>query len=171
MFSYHPDGELYEKTRRLFEEGYKGRETGHPSRDSFRTDVPANQPYAAYWSKYNPENDFQFDYESQTKVWFSGLPGLWVQDAGLQAGLGPVYDRTRENLGVSDSGIVATRRLMLELAKNLRDRGVAPAIVNEPSASMVRAVSLQLPPEATWHGEEGKRHMRAELGKGFGYTP
>ena len=94
-----------------------------------------------------------------------------MQDAACQGGTGPIYDRTREHLGVSDSGIVQTRRMLLEAAKTLRDRNEAPAIVNDPNASMVRAISIQLPPDGSWASEDCKRHMTAELGKGFGYTP
>ena len=70
-----------------------------------RTD-DAGRPYAGYWTSFTRENDFKLDYESQLTTWFSGIPGLWVQDAACQSGLGPVFDRTRERLGVSDSGIV-----------------------------------------------------------------
>jgi hypothetical protein len=60
---------------------------------------------------------------------------------------------------------------MLDLARALRERGEVPALADRPALSMVRAVSLQLAPEDSWRSEESRRHMRAELGKGFGYTP
>ena len=53
-------------------------------------------PYAGYWTKYNPQNGFQFDYEAQQTTWFSGLPGLWVQDGACQSGVSPIFDRTKE---------------------------------------------------------------------------
>ncbi len=170
MFSYHPNEPLYEKTRRLFEDGHKGRETGHPSQGAMRAD-DASRPYAGYWTSFTRENDFKLDYESQLTTWFSGIPGLWVQDAACQSGLGPVYDRTRERLGVSDSGIVMARRVLLEAAKAHRQHGTVPSVVSRPDLSMVRAVALQLTPDESWSGASGRQHMTAELGKGFGYTP
>ena len=127
-------------------------------------------PYAGYWTKFARETDFHFNYETQQTTWFSGLPGLWVQDAACQSGLGPIYDRTRERLGVSDSGIVVARRTLLEAVRAHRDKGVAPAGVNNPDLFMVRAVSLQLAPEEAW-SDAGRTHMTARLGTGFGYVP
>ncbi|HVV92597.1 MAG TPA: Rieske 2Fe-2S domain-containing protein [Hyphomicrobiales bacterium] len=169
MFSYHPNAPLYEKTRRLFEEGYKGRETGHPSRHSYRDDNPT-APYAGLWSKFGRDNDYLFDEESQRTTWFSGLPGLWVQDAACQEALGPICDRTQEKLGVSDTGIVVTRRALTDAVRAHRDGGTVPASVNNPDLFMVRAVSLHLnPEESCW--EAGRLHMTARLGEGFGYQP
>jgi len=48
MYSYVPDAPLYEKTRRLFEQGYQGRESGHASNDGLiQNDHPA-RPYAGF---------------------------------------------------------------------------------------------------------------------------
>ena len=101
-------------------------------------------------------------------AWFSGLPGLWVQDAACQTGIAPIYDRTKEHLGVSDTGIATTRRLLLESVAAYRDRGIKPAGVDDPDIFMVRAVSLRLPEGASWV-DQGREHMRARLGAGFGY--
>ena len=171
MFSYVPGAALYEKTKKLFENGYNGRETGHASNVGLiRDDHPA-RPYAGFWTKYNRQNDYQFDYDGQKQTWFSGLPGLWVQDAACQSGIEAISDRTQENLGVSDSGIVGARRLLLDSVKAYHNSGVLPPTVTDPKASMVRAVSLQLDENDTWSSPHAREHMRAEIGKGFGYTP
>jgi phthalate 4,5-dioxygenase oxygenase subunit len=94
MFSYTPVQPFYEKTRKVFVEGHMGRETGHPSRDAY-VPRPETQPYAKYWTKFNNETSFHFNYDAQTKTWFSGLPGLWVQDAACQSGVAPIYDRSK----------------------------------------------------------------------------
>jgi phthalate 4,5-dioxygenase len=170
MFSYHPSEPLYPKTRKLFEEGWKGRETGHPSRGGLRED-DATRPYAGYWTKFTRENDFQFDYQSQLTTWFSGVPGLWVQDAACQGGNGPIFDRTKEKLGVSDSGIVMARRVLLEAAKAYAQNGTVPAVIDRPDLSMVRAVALHLAADQSWSDEHGRQLMTAGVGKEFGYTP
>jgi len=167
MFSYHPAQPLPARTRRLFEDGHEGRETGHASRDAFVKKNPV-VPFADYWTKFNPENGFQFDYQSQVETWFSGLPGLWVQDAACQAGVRPIFDRTKEHLSASDAGIAMTRRVLLEAAAAYRDRGTKPTGVDDPDVFMVRAVSLSLPESASW-ADSGREHMRARLGADFGY--
>lgn len=169
MFSYHPVQPLYEKTRQLFIEGHAGRETGHPSKDAYAP-RPATQPYAKYWTKFNLENSFQFNYDAQTKTWFSGLPGLWVQDAACQSGVKPIYDRSQEHLGISDTGIAMTRRFLLESVRKLASEQVRPAGYGDADLYMVRAVSLTLPNKVSWQ-EGGREFMQAQLGVDFGYAP
>ena len=167
FFSYHPSEPLPARTRELFEEGHQGRETGHPSRHAF-IKRNATVPYADYWTKFTRENGFQFDYQSQVDTWFSGLPGLWIQDGACQSGIRPIFDRTKEHLGSSDTGIAMTRRLLLEAVNAYRDRGITPSGVTDPDTFMVRAVSLTLPETTSWV-DFGRPHMTAKLGAGFGY--
>lgn len=169
MFSYHPAQPFYEKTRELFINGHKGRETGHPSADSYKA-KPINVPYHKYWTKFGPEDAFMFNPETQKETWFSGLPGLWVQDSACQAGVAPIYDRTKENLSVTDTGIAMTRRLLLDALEALKTSNEKPKGVDEPDIFLVRAASLTLADGVSWK-EAGAEHMTAKLGKDFGYTP
>jgi phthalate 4,5-dioxygenase oxygenase subunit len=169
MFSYHPTQPLYEKTRQLFVDGHAGRETGHPSKDAY-SPRPVTQPYAKYWTRFNLESSFLFNYDSQTKTWFSGLPGLWVQDAACQSGVKPIYDRSSEHLGVSDTGIATTRRFLLETVRKLASEQARPARHGDADLFMVRAVSLTLPNTVSWQ-EGGHEFMQARLGADFGYAP
>ena len=167
MFSYHPSKPLLERTRQIFAEGHNGRETGHASRNALRSDNPM-VPYAGYWTNYNPQNGFQFDHDTQVSTWFSGLPGLWVQDAACQMGISPIYDRSKERLATSDTGIAMTRRLLLETAGALRDNGARPRGVTDPDVFMARAIAIRLPKSVPWV-EGGGMFMRASLGADFGY--
>jgi phthalate 4,5-dioxygenase len=169
MFSYHPAAPLYEKTRKIFESGHAGRETGHASTNAFAP-RPVTEPYAKYWTKYNLQSAFLFNYDAQTKTWFSGLPGLWVQDAACQSGVAPIYDRSKENLGISDTGVAMTRRLLLEKVRKLAADQSSPVRIDDPDLWMVRAVSLTLPAGASWQ-TDGAEHMTARLGADFGYAP
>lgn len=169
MFSYHPSQPLYPRSRELFEAGHNGRETGHASRDCYAAKSPAT-PYADFWTRYSPEAGYAFDYATQQTTWFSGLPGLWVQDAACQSGIAPVYDRTQEHLCVSDMGIVMTRRFLLDSVAAHQERAVKPRGVDSPDTFMVRAVSLTLPVGTPW-AEAGRDFMQARLGADFGYAP
>lgn len=169
MFSYTPAGPLYPRMREVLEEGHKGRETAHPSRHSYEPKPPTT-PYADFWTRFTPDSGYGFDYDLQRDTWFSGLPGLWIQDAACQTGVGPIVDRTQEYLSASDIGIVRTRRLLLDSVAAYRDRGERPQGADDPETFMVRSVSLHLPVEESW-SDAGASFMRAELGADFGYAP
>ena len=98
------------------------------------------------------------------------MPGLWLEDAACQSGVAPIYDRTREHLGTSDTGIARVRRMLLDNARKLAQGAAAPAVGVPPTAFMKRAISITIPSGADWT-ELGRDYMKAELGKGFGYTP
>lgn len=161
MFSYTPDQPFYEKTRQLFNEGYKGRETGHHSRAAYET-RPPTVPYHRYWSRYNRANAYTYTYED-------GMPGLWLEDAACQSGVAPIYDRSKENLGTSDTGIARVRRMLLDAVKK-QATGVAPPSALQANLFMKRAISITTAADARWQ-DVGQEFMQAEMGKGFGYTP
>ena len=168
MFSYHPTQPFYEKTRALFKSGHRGRETGHASDGSFET-RPVTDPFPKYWSKYNRGNAYQFSHALQD-TYNSGLPGLWVQDAAAQSGVAPIYDRSKEHLGTSDTGIARTRRMLLDTVSRLVKDGQRPASADKPQSLMWRAVSLTIPAGGNW-SELGREFMQARLGADFGYEP
>lgn len=161
MFSYTPDQPLYEKSRKLFKEGYKGRETGHHSDVAYDQKV-LTVPYPMYWSRFNRSNAYLYDYNA-------GMPGLWLEDAVCQSGVAHIYDRTKEHLGSTDAGIARVRRMLLDGVKKLSQGVTAPAS-RSPSSYMVRAISITIPAGGDWK-QFGGEHMKAEVGKGFGYEP
>ena len=80
MFSSTPAILLYLRMRELLEEGHRGCETGHASRN-YCTPKPSTTPYADFWTKSSLDAGYGFDYESQQTAWLSGLTGLWIQAA------------------------------------------------------------------------------------------
>jgi hypothetical protein len=97
------------------------------------------------------------------------MPGLWLEDAACQSGVEPIYDRTKEHLGTTDTGIARVRRLLLESVRK-NDQGEVPVSVRQGQLLMKRAISITIPEGADWE-KLGGDFMIAELGKGFGYTP
>ena len=161
MFSYTPDQPFYDKTRKLFNEGYKGRETGHHSQHAYEK-RPLTEPYPNYWSRYNRANAYTYTYED-------GMPGLWLEDAACQSGVSPIYDRTKEHLGTSDTGVARVRRMLLDTVKK-HGQGVTPPSAQQAALYMKRAISITTAADGQWK-EVGKEFMQAEIGKGFGYAP
>jgi phenylpropionate dioxygenase-like ring-hydroxylating dioxygenase large terminal subunit len=169
MFSYTPAQPFYERTRQVFKAGHHGRETGHASDIGFEP-WPVTEPYHMYRSKYNRANAYRFDYALQVEKYNSGLPGLWVQDAACQSGVMPIYDRTREHLGVTDTGIIQARRLLRDATRRYASEEQRPVSATDPASYAVRALSLTLPTGTDWQ-QFGGEFMKARLGADFGYTP
>jgi hypothetical protein len=65
-----------------------------------------------------PDDDYGIDRARQRSVNFTGLeesPPL--QDAAVQESMGPIVDRSREQLGSTDAGIVRVRQKLLDAAR------------------------------------------------------
>jgi phthalate 4,5-dioxygenase oxygenase subunit len=55
----------------------------------------------------------------------TGIVGIPNQDMAMWETMGPIADRSKERLGVSDVAIVHFRRIMVEAARTLREGGAA----------------------------------------------
>ena len=77
-----------------------------------------------------------------------------MQDASLQESMGPIVDRTKENLVSTDNGIIMARHRLLRAAKALAEKG-APPPGDEPAHQRVRsaAVILAAGPAVQGRGE------------------
>jgi phenylpropionate dioxygenase-like ring-hydroxylating dioxygenase large terminal subunit len=95
----------------------------------------------------NKENDYLMDRAAQKAgKTYSGVEGFAMQDASLQESMGPIVDRTKENLVSTDNGIIMARHRLMRAAKALAEKGVAPPGV-EPEHQQVRSASVILPPD------------------------
>src|SRR6266853_6532663 len=89
----------------------------------------------------NKRNDYLIDRAAQkAKKTFSGVFAVGVQDAAIQESMGTIQDRSREHLVSSDSGIVKTRRRLMDAASAVA-RGADPPGL-DPEAQRARAVSM-----------------------------
>ena len=117
----------------------------------------------------NPRNDYEISREAQHTVNYSGIKGGRVQDQAVVESMGPIADRTHENLGTSDQMIIRTRRRLLRAAKDLRDKGILPPGAEDPSLyANVRSGFVTLPAERDWLDEVNAR--RAEWSDGVAPT-
>jgi phenylpropionate dioxygenase-like ring-hydroxylating dioxygenase large terminal subunit len=156
MFSYHPTEPLPERKKQLFAEGHRGRETGHLSGPgTSRHPYPYAVPYGRYRTRFTPDTDYEYDL-SLERTYFSGLPGLWVQDAACQSGIEPILDRELEHLGAADAGLIRARRLMLRAARRFGSTGELPPNARDAGRFHVRSVALRLPREVSWVDEATK---------------
>ena len=101
---------------------------------------------ANYRPLANKDNDYLIDRAGQKAGrTYSGVHGIAMQDASLQESMGPVVDRTKENLVSTDNGIIMARYRLLIAVKALADKGIAPPGI-EAEHQKVRSASIILPP-------------------------
>ena len=77
---------------------------------------------------------------------YSGVKGIAMQDASLQESMGPIVDRTKENLVSTDNGIIMARHRLRKAALALQEKGVPPPGV-DPAHHRVRSAAVVLPPD------------------------
>lgn len=103
----------------------------------------------------NKDNDYLMNRAAQKAgTTYSGVEGIGIQDASLQESMGPIVDRTKENLVSTDNGIIMARHRLLRAARALSERRVTPPGV-DPEHQRVRSASIILPPEQPF--KEGAR--------------
>ena len=96
----------------------------------------------------NKDNDYLIDRAAQKRGdTFSGVHGIAMQDASLQESMGPIVDRTKENLVSTDNGIIMARHRLLRAVKALTDKGVAAAGGGSWRTSACRSAAVVLPPD------------------------
>jgi hypothetical protein len=125
-------------------------------------DLHPNTPdwYGRFNAPANSANDYLFDRELQRRSKlneggpnYSGIPTTRHQDRAITASMGTIYNRTREHLGQTDSGIIRTRKRLLDAAKALAERSEVPPGVHNPEYYRVRTGELFLPENADWVAE------------------
>jgi hypothetical protein len=72
-----------------------------------------------------------------------------MQDSGVQELMGPIVDRTKENLVSCDNGIIMARHRLMRAAKALIEKGEVPPGV-APEHQRVRAAAIVLPADAVY---------------------
>ena len=110
----------------------------------------------------NRENDYLIDREAQRTKSYTGIAGIHQQDQAITESMGPIYDRTQEHLGTSDTMVIRTRRRAISAAKALRDNGEVPPGVDDPKVYRCRSGGVILPRDANWL--EATKELRHAVG-------
>jgi phenylpropionate dioxygenase-like ring-hydroxylating dioxygenase large terminal subunit len=121
-------------------------------------------PHTTNWhGRFNLDqdlaNDYFVDHEAQRSGQsFSGIPGVRQQDMAVTETMGPIYNRSQEHLGTTDSMIIRARRRWIEAARALQEDGVLPPGVDNPTVYRQRSGEVLLPRSVDWW--EGTRELR-----------
>ena len=94
----------------------------------------------------NANNDYLIDREMQRTQNYTGIGVVRTQDTAMTESMGPIVDRREEQLGTTDAAVIAARRRLLKMARDLQE-GIEPAAALTPEAYNVRALD-QVSPEA-----------------------
>jgi phthalate 4,5-dioxygenase oxygenase subunit len=112
----------------------------------------------------NKDNDYLMDRAAQRAgKTYSGIEGFAIQDSSLQESMGPVCDRTKENLVSTDNGIIMARHRMLRAAKAYQDKGTLPPGV-DPEHHKIRSVSIVLPADQAFKDGAKEALTRQKVG-------
>ena len=111
----------------------------------------------------NKDNDYLMDREAQKRGdTFSGVWGIAMQDASLQESMGPIVDRTTENLVSTDNGIIMARQRLRKAALALKDKKQVPPGV-DPAHHRVRSAAIVLPKGEAFTGK-AREHLTVAPG-------
>ena len=147
-YDYHPTRPLSPSELQAMKDGYG---------------VHVKYVPGTYRPLQNKDNDYLIDRRAQKEGRsFSGVDGFSMQDASVQESMGPIQDRTRENLVSTDNGIIMARHRLMRAAKALAQKGVEPP-GREPESQHVRSASVVLPPDVAF-AEAAKEALRAKPG-------
>ncbi len=147
-FDYHPTRALTAEERQAMIDGYGVHNQYVPG--TFRP-------------RQNKDNDYLMDREAQKRgETYSGVWGIAMQDASLQESMGPIVDRTKENLVSTDNGIIMARHRLRKACVALRDKGVEPP-GRVPEHQQVRSAARVLPPDQPFE-EAMKDDLRVRPG-------
>jgi nitrite reductase/ring-hydroxylating ferredoxin subunit len=109
----------------------------------------------------NKDNDYMIDRAAQrADKTYSGVAGIAMQDAAIQESMGPVQDRSKENLVSTDNGVIMAR-IRLRQAALAAAQGRTPDGI-DPATHAVRSASIVLPQDANFYDAAGEAlHVKA----------
>jgi hypothetical protein len=137
----------------------------HPSRPM--SEFGSRPGHPAHYVEMHPgtrhpiaslQNDFLIDAETQRTKTFSGIENGSTQDRATQESMGPIYDRTQEHLGSSDSAVIMMRRRLMQLAHELQ-QGKEPFAAEHGEIFRLRSAGILLEP-GTPYVEASTPHVR-----------
>jgi phenylpropionate dioxygenase-like ring-hydroxylating dioxygenase large terminal subunit len=93
----------------------------------------------------NKDNDYMIDRAAQKAGrTYNGVKGIAMQDASVQESMGPIQDRTKENLVSTDNAIIMARHRLYRAATALQQHGATPPGLTQ-ECHRVRSAAFILP--------------------------
>jgi phenylpropionate dioxygenase-like ring-hydroxylating dioxygenase large terminal subunit len=142
--------------------GFSGPRRNQPTGQNRQLLPNTSDWYGRFRQVSNLQNDFLIDRGLQRSNagpdGWTGLRGVGRQDQAMTTGMGPIYDRSNEHLGSSDSMIIQVRRRLLAAVRAFAETGAMPPGVDDPTLYGMRSGSVLLDRDAEWY--EATRELR-----------
>ena len=98
-------------------------------------------------------NDYLQDRRMQKTVNFTGIEDFLNHDACATESMGPIFDRSKEHLGISDKAVIAVRKFLLNAVKEFQQGKEPPHLVRTPERNRfphIDCFAYLLPRNVTW---------------------
>src|SRR5258708_17382424 len=92
----------------------------------------------------NKRNHYFIERDKQRTESFTGISGIPTQDRAMTEGMGFICDRTKERLGTTDVAVIAARRGLIDMARNL-EKGIQPYCATNAEAYRLLAFDVVSP--------------------------
>jgi hypothetical protein len=110
----------------------------------------------------NKDNDYMIDRVAQKHhKSYCGVKGIAMQDAAIQESMGPIQDRSLENLVSTDNGVIMARQRLRKAALAVQ-QGKEPDGL-DPATHAVRSAAIVLPENVSFY-EAAADALRAREG-------
>jgi hypothetical protein len=133
QYSYHPERPLTEVEAQ--------RSKSSPEVRPGRYRLPDGAVIDICRDVRNAENDYLIDRELQRSQNFTGIQVIRTQDTAMTESMGGVVDRSQEHLGTTDVAVIAARRRLIQMARDLQN-DIEPVEALHPEIYNVRAVDM-----------------------------
>jgi hypothetical protein len=136
QYSYHPERPLAEA------EVQRGKNSPQVAPERYR--LPDGCIIDICRDVRHADNDYLIDREMQLTQNFTGISVVRSQDTAMTESMGGIVDRTQEHLGTTDVAVIAARRRLIQLARDLQG-GIEPTEALQPEIYNVRAIDKVSP--------------------------
>jgi len=112
----------------------------------------------------NLQNNYLQDRQRQATTDYTGIENFLNHDGCATETMGPIYDRTREHLGVSDKAVIAVRKYLINAVKEFQDGKEPPHIVRDPARNRflhIDTFAQTIPANIHWRDRFGHLKLSA----------
>jgi phthalate 4,5-dioxygenase len=106
----------------------------------------------------NLQNNYLQDRQRQATTDYTGIENFLNHDGCATESMGPIFDRSREHLGMSDKAVIAVRKFLINALKQFQDGKEPPHIVRDSERnrlSHIDTFAQTIPASVHWRDRFG----------------
>ncbi len=106
----------------------------------------------------NLQNNYLQDRQVQKTTTYTGIENFLNHDGCATESMGPIFDRSREHLGVSDKAVIAVRKYLLDTVKEFQAGKEPPHIVRDADGNRfphIDTFAQTIPANVSWREQFG----------------